>query len=162
MKTTVVIILIFLGLLGLMWLGSSNKKLTESSDRTKSVLSTSEEVYDFGTISMKNGDVTKEFIITNSTDKDIFVPSLTTSCMCTRAYLVQLDGKIKGPFGMPSMSYVPRVNEIIKVGESRVVRVVYDPNAHGPAGVGRINRFVTLTDALGGELRLEIRAVVTP
>jgi hypothetical protein len=120
------------------------------------------KLYDFGTISMKNGDVTKDFTITNSTDKDIFFPTLVTSCMCTKAFMVEPDGTTKGPFGMPSMGYVPPVNETIKVGESRIIRVVYDPNAHGPAGVGQIDRTITLTDWSGGELQLEIKALVTP
>ena len=63
---------------------------------------------------------------------------------------------------MPGMGYVPPANETIKAGESRMIRVVYDPNAHGPAGVGRINRFVELVDSSGGTLGLEIKALVTP
>ena len=63
---------------------------------------------------------------------------------------------------MPGMGYVPPANELIKAGESRTIRVVYNPNAHGPAGVGRIDRFVTLTDEAGGALQLEIKALVTP
>ena len=82
--------------------------------------------------------------------------------MCTSAFNVEPNGSLKGPFKMPGMGYVPPANETIKAGESRVVRVVYDPNAHGPAGVGRIDRFVTLTDANGGTLQLEIKALVTP
>src|ERR1035437_1265560 len=129
---------------------------------TSGILTATEKLYDFGTISMKNGDVTKDFTITNSTDKDIFFPTLVTSCMCTKAYMVEPDGTTKGPFGMPSMGYVPPVNETIKIGESRIIRVVYDPNAHGPAGVGQIDRFIILTDKSGVELQLEIKALVTP
>jgi hypothetical protein len=128
----------------------------------ESVLTASEKLYDFGTISMKNGDVAKEFLITNPTDKDVFIPSLVTSCMCTKAFIVEPDGTSKGPFGMPGMGYVPPANETIKSGDSRIIRVVYDPNAHGPAGVGKIDRFITLTDASGGKIQLEIKALVTP
>ena len=60
------------------------------------------------------------------------------------------------------MGYVPPVNETIKAGESRTIRVVYDPNAHGPAGVGPIDRFAILTDKSGGKLQFEIKALVTP
>ena len=76
--------------------------------------------------------------------------------------MVKGDGSTKGPFGMAGMGYVPPANETIKPGESRIVRVVYDPNAHGPAGVGQIDRFVTLTDSSGGTLQFEIKALVTP
>lgn len=129
---------------------------------TASALTASGIFYDFGKISMKNGDVTKEFTVTNSTDKDINVPTLVTSCMCTTAFIVEPDGGVKGPFKMPSMGYVPPANELIKAGESRIIRVVYNPNAHGPAGVGQIDRFVTLTDATGSTIRFEIKALVTP
>lgn len=128
----------------------------------KSELAATETLYNFGTISMRNGLVNREFTVTNPTDRDITVSTILTSCMCTSAYVVGADGSLKGPFKMPGMGYVPPANELIKAGESRVIRVVYDPNAHGPAGVGRIDRFVTLTDASGGALQLEIKALVTP
>lgn len=127
-----------------------------------SALTASATLYDFGTISMKNGLVAKDFMVTNPTDKDIFVTTLVTSCMCTKALIVESDGSTKGPFGMPAMGYVPPANETIRAGESRTIRVVYDPNAHGPAGVGRIDRFVTLTDVSGGTIQFEIKALVTP
>lgn len=127
-----------------------------------SVLSASEPFYDFGTISMKDGNVTREFVVTNPTDRDVTIAAIVTSCMCTEAFLVRSDGSMKGPFGMEGMGYIPPANETLQAGESRTIRVVYDPNAHGPAGVGRIDRFVTLTDKAGGTLPLEIVANVTP
>jgi len=138
---------------------------TGNSSTTKqvSMLSASETFYDFGTISMKDGNVQKDFTVSNLTDQDVLIPSIVTSCMCTEALLVEIDGTIKGTFGMPGHGgAVPPANELIKAGESRTIRVVYDPNAHGPAGVGKINRTVTLTDESGTALQLEIQAVVTP
>ncbi len=128
----------------------------------KSALVAAETFHDFGTISMKDGDVTKDFIITNPTNESITVSTVLTSCMCTTAFIVEPDGNLKGPFGMQGMGYVPPANEVIKAGESRTVRVMYDPNAHGPAGVGKIDRFVALADSAGGTLELEIEALVTP
>jgi hypothetical protein len=57
---------------------------------------------------------------------------------------------------------VPKANELIKAGSSLDIEVVYDPAAHGPAGVGAVDRFVYLTEPNGGTLELEIKAVVTP
>lgn len=131
------------------------------SNNSESQLIASETMYDFGTISMKDGNVTKKFTITNPAAQDIVVKTILTSCMCTTAYIESPSGE-KGPFGMAGMGHVPPVDEIIKAGESRVVRAVFDPNAHGPAGVGRIDRFITLTDDSGGTLQLEIKALVTP
>lgn len=160
------VILIFVGLL--LWGYSAQKGGTTASvqgvdsvNNSKSQLIASETIYDFGSISMKDGNVTKEFRITNPTAQDIAVKTILTSCMCTTAYIESPSGE-KGPFGMAGMGHVPAVDEIIKAGESRVVRAVFDPNAHGPAGVGRIDRFIALTDNAGGTLQLEIKALVTP
>ncbi len=171
MKTSTIIIVltavaVFAGIfaLGYVGKGSTTASVQGAAEASapKSQLTATETLHDFGAISMKNGDVQYDFIVTNSTDTDITMFSLVTSCMCTAAYLIEADGSSKGPFGMSGMDYVPPVNEIIKAGESRTVRVVYDPNAHGPAGVGQIDRFVTFTDASGGVLQIEIKALVTP
>jgi len=163
-KTILATILVAVGLLGFMWWGKSIQETAATSGGAGAIsaLTASEKLYNFGAISMKNGKVTKEFTVTNPGDGDIFIRSLVTSCMCTSAFIVEPDGNTKGPFGMPGMGYVPPANETIQPGESRVIRVVFDPNAHGPAGVGVIDRVVTLTDKSGGELQLEIKAIVTP
>ena len=162
-KAIIVTTVIVLGFIGLILWGSAAQKTGAVKDTgEKSTLTATDTVYDFGSISMKDGLVTKDFTVTNSTNKDIFIPTLVTSCMCTKAYFVLPDGKTKGPFGMPSMGSVPPVNETIKSGESVIIRAVYDPNAHGPAGVGVIDRFLTLTDESGDSLKFEIKAVVTP
>ena len=57
---------------------------------------------------------------------------------------------------------VQKANAIVRAGGSLDTEVVYDPNAHGPAGVGKINRFVFLTDTSGNALQIEIKALVTP
>lgn len=126
------------------------------------VLTASETFYDFGTISMKNGNVSKLFRVTNETNVDVLIPSLTTSCMCTEAYFLGTDGVKNGPFSMPGMGFVPKLNATIKAGQRADIEVVYDPNAHGPAGVGRIDRFAYLEDINGNKLQFEIKANVTP
>jgi len=125
------------------------------------LLTVSEKLFDFGTISMKDGKVNHSFKITNPTDKDIFLKKVFTSCMCTNAYIINSNGE-KGPFGMEGMSYVPPANETIKTGGSIEINAVFDPNAHGPAGIGPIDRFIVLTDENDNNLELEIKGVVTP
>ena len=171
MKNTIIVIsLTAVGLLGLMWWGFQNSANSTAADihpgqeqqtGAESALAASEKLYDFGTISMSKGMVTRRFAITNPTDKNITVSEVVTSCMCTAAYIVEGNSKI-GPFGMAGMGFVPKANMLIKAGETRNIDVVYDPNAHGPAGVGAIDRFVELTDTNGGTLQLEIKAMVTP
>ena len=149
---------------GLIWLAkpAPNSNGSQAVNTNPSSLKSDSIFFNFGTISMKDGNVTKEFIVTNPTDKDILVTTLETSCMCTKAFMMKSDGTSKGPFGMRSMGYAWPVNETIAPGENRIIRVVYDPNAHGPAGVGPIDRFAILTEESGSQLRLEIKALVTP
>lgn len=162
-KTITITLLIVVALLGVMFLGQRNTATSPAQAQlnAQSTLTASETVFDFGTISMKNGNVSHTFAVTNPTAQDLTVEDLTTSCMCTAAYIVNGTDK-QGPFGMPGMGYVPKANMVIKAGETRQIDVVYDPNAHGPAGVGSIDRFVYLASKTGGTLQLEIKAVVTP
>jgi len=164
-KNIITFVVVLAGLFGLMWWG----RPTQTSGPTPglnsvagSALTAAEKLYDFGTISMADGKVSKIFKVANSTAQDITVENVATSCMCTVAYLESASGE-KGAFGMLGHSdETAKVNEVIKTGESRAVRVVYDPAAHGPAGIGPVDRFVYLTEASGGTLELEIKAVVTP
>lgn len=167
-KNIITFAIILAGLFGLMWWGrpvpTSTPALSLESNTNPAAgnaLTATEKLYDFGTISMANGKVNKIFKVTNPTTQDINLKSIITSCMCTTAYLESASGE-KGPFGMEGMGYVPPANEIIKAGETREIKVVYDPNAHGPAGVGLVDRFISLTDASGHVLELEIKATVTP
>ena len=127
-----------------------------------SALTSAERFHDFGTISMARGTVVKMFEIANPTNRDITLESLTTSCMCTNAFIVK-SGERRGPYGMPGHGgSVPKANELVRAGEKLTIAVVYDPGAHGPAGVGSIDRFVYLEDDTGAKLELEIKANVTP
>ena len=127
--TSVVFVLVIAGLFA--W-GAAGRAGTTASVQgasgaasdAKSALTAPEIFHDFGTISMKNRNVTKEFTVTNPTNEDITVKTVLTSCMCTTAFIVKPDGNVKGPFSMPGMGYIPPANETIKPGESRVVRVV--------------------------------------
>jgi|SRR3989344_1967694 len=165
-KTIIVTAILILSIGGLFWWSrpDSNKAPTDpNTDLAESALRALETFYDFGRISMRQGLVEKTFTVTNSSDRDMALEKITTSCMCTSAYLETAGGKEKGPFGMIGHSEsAPRVNETIKAGEIRKVRVVFDPNAHGPAGIGIINRVVILEADSGDQLELEISATVTP
>ncbi|MEK7601394.1 MAG: DUF1573 domain-containing protein [Patescibacteria group bacterium] len=169
-KTLLIGAIVLLGIVGLMVWGKSNASANGAQQanhagapqgNVQSQLTALETFYDFGTISMKGGKVENRFTITNNTDASVYIESVYTSCMCTTAFLETPTGE-KGPFGMQGMGYIPPANESIAPGESREVKVIFDPNAHGPAGVGMIDRFVYLVDDKGGALALEIRAVVTP
>lgn len=159
----IVIVLIILILAGIFIFGQPGTSNQNNQGGGASQLQASDKLYDFGTISMAKGNVEKMFKITNPTDKDIVIKDISTSCMCTNAYIVK-EGLLRGPFGMPGHGggIALKANETIKAGESMDLKVVYDPNAHGPSGVGLVDRLVYLIDATGGKIQLEIKAKVTP
>lgn len=120
-----------------------------------------EKEFDFGEISMKKGRVTHNFLIKNSSDKPILISQVYTSCMCTQAS-IEIDGRKRGPFGMPGHGMVPKANENIGAGQDAVVGVTFDPAAHGPAGVGPIERVVRVEGEGVAPLEFTIRANVIP
>ncbi len=161
-KTIIIIVLIAVAVLGFMvWGYGRMAGPTQAQLSEKSSLTAAETFHDFGTISMANGKVDHMFQITNPTGGDITINNLQTSCMCTTAYIV--DGSSKeGPFGMPGMGGATAANDVIPAHGTQSIDVVFDPAAHGPAGVGNIDRFIYATEENGGTLQLEIKAVVTP
>jgi len=171
-KTKIVsIIIIIVGVASLVWWSKSteNKELNTNEStksylaKTEGVLTAEKKLYDFGTISMKDGNVSTTFQVSNLSSEDTNLKSISTSCMCTVAYIMGLDGNKKGPFGMVGHGgAMSKTNEMIKAGETRNIEVIYDPNAHGPAGVGMIDRLVYLETENGNKLQLEIKANVTP
>ena len=180
-QTIISLVVIILGVAGLVWWSKSVDSGTLSATpevQSRSVgvgnetgkLTAEEILYDFGRISMKDGNVSKIFKVTNAGTGEVNLTNVSTSCMCTAAYVLRADGSKLGPFGMPGHggnTAMPghgngKAGEIIPAGESRDIEVVYDPNAHGPAGVGIVDRFIYLVDENGQKLELEIKANVTP
>lgn len=159
-KNITIFFLIFAALLGLMWWAKGRQPSAGAQSRgPKSVLTADETFYNFGTVSMAKGNVARVFKLKNDTGKDLSVVSVSTSCMCTKANIIKSDGSRLGPFGMGNPA---RINEVVPAGGILEVEAVFNPGAHGPAGVGPIDRFVFLTDENGGTLQYEFKAVVTP
>lgn len=164
-RTTVIVLIAVAVIAGIMLWGKPSAQITgeiKGDGNPASALAAGEVLYDFGRIRMADGKVEKIFTVTNTSGSDVTLEKITTSCMCTVAYLESAGGE-KGPFGMPGHGGPSTpVEEALKPGESRRVRVVFDPNAHGPAGIGPVNRSIYLASRSGGELELRIKAVVTP
>ena len=120
-----------------------------------------EPFFSFGNISMAAGKVSHRFEIRNTGASDITVNKIYTSCMCTVATLITPAGR-KGPFGMPGHSAVPAIFETIPPGGNAQVDVVFDPAAHGPAGVGPTDRIVTIRTNESRPLELRFSAMVRP
>ncbi|MDZ4230166.1 MAG: DUF1573 domain-containing protein, partial [Candidatus Veblenbacteria bacterium] len=135
---------------------------SQKSTVSDSALVAPEMSYDFGTISMANGKVTKFFKINNSTPASITVRKFYTSCMCTSATLVLGDRRV-GPFSMEGHGGpIPTISEELAAGQEAQVEVTFDPAAHGPAGVGSIARNVFVETTDDKKLVFEIKAQVTP
>jgi hypothetical protein len=126
------------------------------------VLASDAPSFDFGRISMAKGNVSHRYSIQNSGAAPLTITKIFTSCMCTTATLTTRSAKQIGPFGMPGHGLLASISERLAPGESAKVDVVFDPAAHGPAGVGPTHRIVTVMNDAGLALELHLRAVVTP
>lgn len=127
----------------------------------KRVLLAKASSFDFGTVSMAAGKVTHRYWIKNTGSAPITIQRLYTSCMCTTAALVKANRKYD-PYGMPGHGFMPTINAPMAPNETAIVEVVFDPAAHGPAGIGPVDRFVTLQTDREPPLELAFTAVVTP
>ena len=125
------------------------------------VLIVEEQSFDFGSISMAAGKVTHRFAVKNTGADPVNISKMYTSCMCTVAVLQKGDKKF-GPYGMPGHGFIPKMNAMVDSGEEVFVDVTFDPAAHGPAGVGAIQRAVVLENNAGNNVELQISAEVKP
>lgn len=148
---------------GLIWY-TNISRTSGKIDPTAAVLShlaAAESSYDFGSVSMAKGKVSKTFEIKNTVANPLVIEKIYTSCMCTSASLVTSEREF-GPFGMPGHGLVPKANATLNPGGTAKINVVFDPAAHGPAGVGPIERVIFVEEKGHLPLQLEIKAVVTP
>lgn len=148
------------------WLGMpSGAQKNESAQVTKGLenvtLSADESTYDFGTISMAAGKVSHTFKISNLSALPVVIEKMYTSCMCTVAAL-NVGGEKFGPYGMPGHGFIPKINKTLNSGAEAMVEVTFDPAAHGPSGVGRIQRSIVIENNGSQPLELGFTAVVTP
>lgn len=133
------------------------------SGYSASALTVAEENFDFGVISMKDGNVLHKFELKNEGDEPVTIKKVYTSCMCTTASIIDGVGKKRGTFGMPGHGLSSNTNVEVGVGESIVVETVFDPTAHGPSGVGLARRSVYLetNSAKSPKVDLSFTATVT-
>jgi hypothetical protein len=157
--TSILAGLVLLG--GIYALARSDSAAPSAASGPLSRLEVSEASYNFGTISMRQGNASHEFKLKNIGTEPVLISKIYTSCMCTEATLETKDGTI-GPFGMMGHGLIPRIDRVIGPGEEAKLIAVFDPAAHGPAGVGRIQRVVSLESPGSAPLELAFQAMVTP
>ena len=117
--------------------------------------------FDFGTVSMAAGKVDHRYWFRNDSTAPVLVKRIYTSCMCTTATLVK-STRIVGTYGMPGHGVLPDVNASFAPGEAAYVDVVFDPAAHGPAGLGHTERVVSVESDAGQRLQLAFVVNVKP
>ena len=91
---------ILLAVIGLVWLGGGFKSEAPTASISKNydgALTVEESNYDFGTVSMANGKVSKDFVLENQSQDNVKIGEVYTSCMCTEAE-VKVGDKTYGPF----------------------------------------------------------------
>jgi hypothetical protein len=120
-----------------------------------------EASFDFGSISMGAGKVSHRYWLSNEGGAPVFIKRIYTSCMCTVATFVK-GARVIGSYGMPGHGHIPDVNQSIAPGEAAYLDVVFDPAAHGPAGLGRTERIVTIDNGGGQRMQLRLVASVRP
>lgn len=116
--------------------------------------------YDFGRISMAAGKVRHTFAVRNQSGEPVNVKQMYTSCMCTTATWKQ-GQESDGPFGMPGHGLMPQMNRMMPPGQEAAAEVEFDPAAHGPAGVGKIQREI-IVETDEGTVTLSVSAEVEP
>lgn len=132
--------------------GSSTATLSSGS-----VLAAKEVEKDIGTVSMGKGIVPIVYEVTNTGSEAVTVNKLYTSCMCTRAQIRGKDGKVSGWGNMQGHGGgAVNPNWTVAAGETIMVAAEFDPTAHGPEGVGPIQRVVVLETTSSKTPRIEL------
>lgn len=119
--------------------GSSTVSTTVSTSQNAEV-SVDQKTYDWGTINMKDGNVSKTFVIKNTGTDVLKLTKVKTSCHCTKAQ-VTINGNTSPSFGMNTVS--SWVGEVAPGNEAQL-NIVFDPAYHGPNGVGPITRYISV------------------
>ncbi len=118
--------------------------------------------YDFGALPLRSGIARTLYTVKNAGAESLVIKNVWTSCMCTEA-MVRKGTFAMGPFGMPGHGGPTRAISLsLSPGESADVEALFDPAAHGPAGVGPVARSIFLAADTGELLELSFTAVVTP
>lgn len=135
----IVVTVIILG--GAVYFGSKIGATSQVTADSQVNMMVGENRYDWGTIDINGGIVSKDFKINNTSNSTLELYNVKTSCMCTTAQL-KTASRISPKFKMHEKS--SSVFEV-KPGETAELIVEFDPAFHGPSGVGAITRIITMS-----------------
>ncbi len=155
-KTTKQIVIwgaVILFVAGIVWLAASDKGNSAAS-YSMGMLTATEQSFDFGRTPMEGGNVIHQFELKNDSEEAVVIEKVFTSCMCTTARINE------SVFGMHGSQ---RTSIEVGVGESVMVEAIFDPAAHGPAGVGLAQRSIYLetNSNKSPKIELQFKATVT-
>ena len=134
----VIITILILG--GAVLFGTKTGATTQVTADTQVVMSVDSNRYDWGTIDLNGGIVSKSFAIEKKGLTPLKLYDVKTSCVCTTAQL-RTASQTSPRFKMHEKS--SSVFEV-KPGETAELLVEFDPAFHGPSGVGPITRTITM------------------
>lgn len=156
----IVVLLVFVGVV---IVNSKSERSSDQSAYSASSIFATDGSFDFGTVSMKAGNVSNYFELKNEGTEMVKIEKVFTSCMCTSAYIIDSSGKKHGQFGMQGHGLSSKTNIEVDPGESVTLEAIFDPAAHGPSGVGFVERSIYLetNSANSPKLELSFRAMVT-
>lgn len=151
---------VILLLIGAGYLYSSQSPPDQNRPPSQVIEPVGDSEYNFGQISMAAGKVSHLFSLRNRSPEPVVIEKIYTSCMCTEAQL-SIAGQTTGPYGMAGHGLLRPVNRTVQPGENFTVKVIFDPAAHGPAGLGPFERTVYVQEP-SGIISLVIRGSVSP
>jgi rhodanese-related sulfurtransferase len=105
--------------------------------------------------------VSIDFVLKNNGKKTVVVKEMETSCMCTTAEVISGE-QTSHKVGMRGHGYAHDIFMAIEPGEEALVKVTFDPNAHGPNGTG-INRrsvYLETNSSINSKIKLDFQANV--
>lgn len=132
--------------LGVTWISKSGQdNKSAAQEKTSGKLTIAENDFELGEISMKNGNVYREYQLSNNSQEPVTITKMNTSCMCTKAQLKEGEETLTGWAGMSGHSTGTLYpNQTVNPGETVTVVANFDPNAHGPDATGPIHRTVNI------------------
>lgn len=102
------------------------------------------ESIDIGKVGYGNGLVSKTYQLKNDTGRDLKLKKIVTSCMCTKAR-VKFSEKTTKYYAMEmNGDKNPIISYDFPAGSTAELEFNFDPAAHGPAGIGPVDRVITL------------------
>ncbi|MFH1840675.1 MAG: DUF1573 domain-containing protein [Candidatus Shapirobacteria bacterium] len=98
--------------------------------------------YDFGSVRLNSGLIVHRYVIRNLGKIDLKIANLASSCACIKVYFKSANQESPRA-GMKGMTKISEWIGVLQPEESGEVIIEFDPNFHGPQGVGKITRAVS-------------------